>query len=85
MCWGCNPTLLAQGISCDQQATELDLLNNTTLEHWRDCSCNSNSIMYDNCCEDFQETCPHFYEGFRILHLNINCNDHIRRSGLRVL
>ena len=64
ICWGCNPVLLEMAISCEDQPTELEMSNSDEeMAHWRDCSCNSNCILYDNCCQDFQDTCPHFYEG----------------------
>ena len=73
ICWGCNPVLLEMGISCEDQPTELEMSNsNEEMAHWRDCSCNSNCILYDNCCQDFQDTCPHFYKGeyFKLLSLH---------------
>ena len=58
------------GISCEDQPTEVEMSNSDEeMAHWRDCSCNSNCILYDNCCQDFQDTCPHFYEGEKFLPL----------------
>ena len=52
-CYGCNPDLLAMGIPCEYQITNLT----STIR--RDCSCGSSCHSSQNCCPDYPAVCSH--------------------------